>query len=309
MKLPDAPSRQGSVARLSIGRWLLAFSLLPLLPREAALGEISATNRPWPGIEWFSETRAEPPNRLFMAIIDLTRPGLDLRVSPGGPDPDGDGPWQTTLMRPTDIAARDGLVFVVNGDFFRVPAADDPVRTNASLRAATWTAVSGPAASQGKTWSGSSRPVPCLVVSREGKVAFRTLARPGREDWEVVAGNTMLVRDGEAVPHENKVRHPRTAVGLNANATRLIVLVVDGRKPGVAVGMNYDELAEELVRLGCHEALNLDGGGSSLMAVRGTNGGWQILNAPTDGRERAVANVLGVVLPQVPSGAPASPDR
>lgn len=309
MHLADRQAQEGSVARMSTGRWLLAFSLLLLLLGNAARGEVSATNRPWPGIEWFSETRVEPPNRLFVAIIDLTRPGLDLRVSPGGPDPDGDGPWQTTLMRPTDIAARDGLALVVNGDFFRVPAADDPVRTNTVLRAATWTAVSGPAASQGKTWSASPRPVPCLVVSREGKVAFRTLAQPGPEDWEAMAGNTMLVRDGQALPAQNKVRHPRTAVGLDANATRLIVLVVDGRKPGVAVGMNYDELAAELIRLGCHEALNLDGGGSSLMAVRDTQGGYQILNAPTDGRERAVANALGIALHPNVSGAPASPDR
>jgi len=43
---------------------------------------------------------------------------------------------------------------------------------------------------------------------------------------------------------------------------------VDGRKPGVAIGMNYDELAREMLRLGCDEALNLDGGGSSVMAIR-----------------------------------------
>ncbi len=275
--------------------WLgLMVVLLPLALGRDVHGQVSATNHPLPGVAIFSETRTQPPTRLFVAFIDLREPGLRLRVSPGGPDPDGAGPWQTTLMRPTEIAARDGLDFVVNGDFYRVPAMDDPVRTNA-VRGFSWSAVSGPAVSQGTTWSASSQRRPCLVVNRSGKAAIKLRARPEPEDWEVVAGNTMLVRDGVAVPHENKVRHPRTAVGLNADATRLVVLVVDGRKPEVAIGMNYEELSAELIRLGCHSALNLDGGGSSLMAVRDpARNGYRILNVPTDGRERPVANVLGV---------------
>jgi exopolysaccharide biosynthesis protein len=59
--------------------------------------------------------------------------------------------------------------------------------------------------------------------------------------------------------------------------------------------MNYDELAAEMIRLGCKDAVNLDGGGSSVMAVRDpAKGEFRTLNQPTDGRERAVANVLGV---------------
>jgi exopolysaccharide biosynthesis protein len=258
-------------------------------------------------VAWFSETRTQPPTRIFAAFIDLTQPGLRLRVSPGGPDPDGDGPWQTTLMRPTEIAARDGFDFVVNGDFFRMPAKDDPVRTN-NARGFSWSAVTGPAVSHGKTWSATSQLLPCLAVNRQGKVAIKLVGQPGPDETEVVAGNTILVRDGEPVPQQNKVRHPRTAAGLNVQGTRLILLVVDGRKPDIAVGMNYDELAAELIRLGCHTALNLDGGGSSLMAVRQPDGtGHQILNFPTDGRERPVANVLGVSVTSRPPSTTPSP--
>jgi exopolysaccharide biosynthesis protein len=86
-------------------------------------------------------------------------------------------------------------------------------------------------------------------------------------------------------------------VGLNQDATKMILLVVDGRKSGVATGMNYAELAAEMLRFGCHDALNLDGGGSSVLAVRDpVKNQFQILNAPTDGRERAVANVLGITI-------------
>jgi exopolysaccharide biosynthesis protein len=270
-------------------------SLLPLLVCSA-LGGISETNRPFPGITFFSETRSEPPTRLFAAEVDLTNPKERLRVSSGGPDPDGPGEWQTTLMQPTRIAARDGFDLVVNGDFFRARDIKDAEGTNSIYRPDVWSAVIGPAVTDGKVWSTSSDSRPSLVVHKNGKVTIEMLAEPSADDWEVVSGNTMLVEDGVAVPHENTVRHPRTAVGLDAAGTKLIILVVDGRKPGVAVGMNYDELAAEMVRLGCKRALNLDGGGSSVMAVRDpATGKYNILNEPTDGHERAVANVLGVV--------------
>jgi exopolysaccharide biosynthesis protein len=133
------------------------------------------------------------------------------------------------------------------------------------------------------------------VVHKNRKVTIETLDHPSADAWEVVAGNTMLVEAGAAVSQRSKVRHPRTAVGLDATGDKLVLLVVDGRKPGRAVGMSYDELAAEMLRHGCRQALNLDGGGSSVMAVRDASaGGYHILNEPSDGRERAVANALGV---------------
>lgn len=278
-------------------RFFVAAALLNVGLICPASGEVSVTNRPFPGITYYSETRRQPPTRMFVAEIDLTNPRLRLQVSPGGPDPDGPGQWQTTLMRPTKIATREGLDFVVNGDFFRARGVNDGEGTNAAFRSEMWSAVTGPAVTDGKIWSTSLDRKPCLVVHKNRKVTIETVARPTSDDWEVVAGNTMLVKDGAAIPHQNQVRHPRTAVGLDATGDKLIILVVDGRKPGVAVGMSYDELAAELARLGCRDAFNLDGGGSSVMAVRDpATSEFRILNEPTDGRERAVANALGVAV-------------
>ena len=107
----------------------------------------------------------------------------------------------------------------------------------------------------------------------------------------------MLVKNGVTVPHASTLRHPRTAVGLDREGKRLVILVVDGRKKGEAVGMSYDELAAEFIRLSCREALNLDGGGSSVIALREpATGAYRLLNAPTDGHERPVADVLGVTV-------------
>jgi hypothetical protein len=278
-------------------KFILTFSFCVALLDFAfsARAEISATNEPVPGIFIHSETRTNPPTRLFVAEVDLKNPRLHLRVAPGGPDPDGPGKWQTTLLEPTKIGAREKFNFVINGDFFVARGVNDGEGTNAAFRADQWALTEGPAMTDGKTWSTSTNARPCLVVHKNNAVTIETLARPADDDWEVVGGNTILVRGGAAVPYPNQVRHPRTVVGLNGTGTKLIILVVDGRKPGVAIGMSYDELAAEMIRLGCTEALNLDGGGSSVMAVReSTAGKFQIINEPTDDRERAVADVLGI---------------
>ena len=275
--------------------WLVGAAILNLAWALNSPAEISVTNRPFPGIALYSETRTNLPTHLFVAEIDLTNPRIQLRVSRGGADPDGDGRWETTLMRPTKIAEREKYDLVVNGDFFKARGVKDAEGSNSTFRAEIWSEVTGPAVSAGKVWSTSTNARPCLVVSKSGKVTIRPVKQPKPDDWEVVSGNVMLLKDGKAVPHENKVRHPRTVVGLNKQATKLVLLVVDGRKPGVAVGMNYDELTAEMLRLGCDDALNLDGGGSSVLAVRDVmKNEFKILNEPTDGRERAVANVLGI---------------
>jgi len=274
--------------------------VLALVQRAGA--EFSATNSTFAGIRIYSETRSDPPQRLFVAEIDLTNPAVRIHVSPGGPDPDGDGPWQTTLMPPTKVAAREHFDLVVNGDFFEARGVEDAEGTKSRYLPEVWASVIGPAVSDGKVWSTTLSRRPCLVVDKHGKVSIQRLGKPGAAIREVVSGNVLLLKDGEVVAHDNKARHPRTVVGLNAAATKLILLLVDGRKPWAALGMNYDELSAEMLRLGCTDAINLDGGGSSVMAVRDSaKDRFKILNAPTDGRERAVANVLGVSVGAAPA--------
>ena len=257
-------------------------------------GEISAIQEPVPGIRIHSETRPNPPTRLFVAEVDLKNPKLHLRVAPGGQDPDGAGKWETTLLEPTKIAAREHFDFVINGDFFIAKGVNDGEGTNAQFRANQWAMTEGPAETDGKFWSIATNARPCLVVHRNKSVTIESITQPADDDWEVIGGKPLLVTNGVMVTHANNARHPRTVVGLNVAKDKLTILVVDGRKPGIAVGMSYNELAAEMIRLGCYDAVNLDGGGSSVMAVRETNGGMKIFNEPTDGRERAVADVLGI---------------
>jgi len=104
-----------------------------------------------------------------------------------------------------------------------------------------------------------------------------------------VGGGPVLIEGGQLRQWKPpQPRHPRTAIGFNDGAFFLVV--VDGRQPGLSVGMTFAELAELMQRLGCTEAMNLDGGGSSTFWLDG-----RVLNSPSDGRERSVSNGLVLV--------------
>jgi hypothetical protein len=134
---------------------------------------------------------------------------------------------------------------------------------------------------------------------------------------DAMGGVPLLLEDGK-VPDMTReraahlvARHPRTAIGITASK-KVLLVVVDGRTPEAA-GMSCAELAEHLRGLGCTWALNLDGGGSSALWVRGKPGGG-IVSHPCDDRkydaagERAVANAVLVLAKDVVEGGEAAVD-
>lgn len=131
------------------------------------------------------------------------------------------------------------------------------------------------------------------------------LSPPFDQVRHAVAGRPVLIRGGEPQPLDIRdslvlPRHPRTAVGFNDR--EIFLVTVDGRRPGQADGMSLFELQELMLRLGATEALNLDGGGSTTMVIRPPGrSDPQVVNYPSDGRERPVTNGL-VVLSTAPPG-------
>jgi exopolysaccharide biosynthesis protein len=99
---------------------------------------------------------------------------------------------------------------------------------------------------------------------------------------------------------DDKELDPRTAVGMDKNGRRLILIVVDGRQPFYSMGATFSELADLLIGYGVYEGMSLDGGGSATMVIERGPDEWVILNSPIDnyipGRERPVANHLGIYL-------------
>lgn len=106
-------------------------------------------------------------------------------------------------------------------------------------------------------------------------------------DWSdfenIVGGTPVLIKNGFLVEDSSAEqvlesfltnRHPRTAIGIRPSGEWVFV-VVDGRFYGYGGGMTISELADFMLYLGCTEALNLDGGGSSTMVLEGS-----VINEP-----------------------------
>jgi hypothetical protein len=121
---------------------------------------------------------------------------------------------------------------------------------------------------------------------------------------DTIGGNPTLVEGGRiSVQQENDpffIRHPRTGVGSTPDG-RVLMVTVDGRQPGYSVGMTPRQFATLFLSLGADYALNLDGGGSTTMTIRG-----RIVNRPSDGYQRPVSSALLLLPGDDPGEAPPS---
>ncbi len=111
-----------------------------------------------------------------------------------------------------------------------------------------------------------------------------------------VGGVNHLVKDGEINEYHSGILgyHPRTAVGFNEDNTEMIFVTVDGRNKDY-VSITQSELAQLMIELGAYNVVNLDGGGSTTMGVDFLrNGNVEVVNYPSDGRERGIVAGIGV---------------
>jgi hypothetical protein len=194
--------------------------------------------------------------------------------------------------RTSEMAVAGGALAAINGGYFDIARTGRPtglLRLDGAL-------VVPADAGQGS-----------LGITRTGEV--RLAARPAG-DWpevfEALGAGPMLLGGGEVVPQiaamaerRREARHPRSAIGLTASGT-VVLLAVDGRTKKAA-GMTFAETAQVLAALGCVDALNLDGGGSTTLWVAGRG----VCNFPCDNQrydhagERAVATAVLVHAPAV----------
>lgn len=111
--------------------------------------------------------------------------------------------------------------------------------------------------------------------------AGRSATSPNLQKWKMVTavgGGPVLLQDGKIKITNNEElkfsgkaisdKHPRTAMGYTIDG-KLVILVIQGRNQGVAEGASLEQVAKMLKQIGCIEALNLDGGGSSCLLING----------------------------------------
>ncbi|MBR5809285.1 MAG: phosphodiester glycosidase family protein [Clostridia bacterium] len=119
----------------------------------------------------------------------------------------------------------------------------------------------------------------------------------GSSEWGKVesalgsVGDT-LIEDGEILSDFETGTAPRTAVGITEDG-KVIFYVIDGRQKPYSYGAKVETLANRMKELGCVDAINLDGGGSTIISgVYPGSDESTIFNSPSDGRPRGVANFI-----------------
>lgn len=170
------------------------------------------------------------------------------------------------------------------------------------------TVVNGVVTAVGTTLgSGPIAPDTVVLAGRDSGAAALLELQPGdtvdvsyapRSDLEdvvvAVGGNHLLVDDGVQRTFTDTEPAARTSIGLSEDGRTMYLVSVDG-KQAHSRGMTLTEFAELMDDLGAHDALNIDGGGSSTLVVRepGTDER-TVVNSPSDGTERSVANGLAL---------------
>src|SRR4051812_12464732 len=101
---------------------LIAFCV----PCAAAIAEFPAS-QPYPGITYSHQIRENPAQSLHVITVNLSDARVTVRLTPAGPDPDGDGEWQTTLQPVRAIADREKFAIAVNASFFEIPKAGSEI--------------------------------------------------------------------------------------------------------------------------------------------------------------------------------------
>ena len=105
-----------------------------------------------------------------------------------------------------------------------------------------------------------------------------------------IGGGPALVRNSKVLTWKGWLHfpHPRTALGWNQ--THFFLVQADGRQLDLSIGMTFPDLADYMLKIGCEEAMNLDGGGSATLWAFGA-----VRNSPSEGEERPAPNALVVV--------------
>ncbi|MDR1248981.1 MAG: phosphodiester glycosidase family protein [Treponema sp.] len=307
--MPLYSGREWSLARVRAGTYFLLSLVVSLLLSCVSVSPLTAPPEDFPlraaapkeliprwetfspGIGYLEGRIGKPRLQLWALRVDLDNPGLEFVVNHGGKDL-GVVPGATVSGFVRDY----GCIAGINANpFDRVTARPGEPLT-----------VAGIALSEGLLVSPPDSHYDALVFYQKGSAAIvsqGSLDEPALEKVSAaVGGFFILLREGALAErllnqNGNAPRHPRSAAGLSADGRTLYLLAIDGRRPG-SVGATEEETGLILQRLGAADGLNLDGGGSTALVLRRSDGTIRPVNTPIHGmipgKERVVAACLGI---------------
>lgn len=237
--------------------------------------------------------------RIHVLRIDLTSDAIAFSVGIGK-DPDGTGPVEALLTPPSELAAGNGMCAAINTNAWTM-LPDPSTGKNPGYVAGGRADIKGWVFANDGQRSNKEGGYWSCWMEQNGRCRMGPLEEPRVEGAGVqkpkwaVSGFRGILKDGEVLVAPSEVLHPRSAVGLSADAKWMTWIVVDGRQPGYSLGVSEEELARLLKENGCTDGINLDGGGSSVLLLADRSRRLKPANQPSDyGRPRPVPVILGV---------------
>ena len=228
---------------------------------------------------------------VFIVCADLKSGAVGLQTvmsNNSSTAPSGAWPQQTpTAMANALTKAGRTTVAIINADFWNTSTIipRGAFHTNGKVVKTTFQTMGN---KQGISYMGYVASTNAMSITTKSN--YETY---GAKYTDLTGGGNFLVVDGvkrDASTFPDNDRHPRTAIGYSSDGF-VYFFCVDGRNEGVSEGMVYTDMGSVLEAIGCYRAVNLDGGGSTVMSVRNpVSGKMATANKPSDGSERAVVN-------------------
>jgi hypothetical protein len=243
------------------------------------------------GIGYFHGKISEPLLEFWALQIEYTSPGISVVVK-GGLSGGRSSDVQTVRsVKVSGFVRRNSLVAGINALPFDVISAIEGRRINNAGLVISGGLLVSPAIPQ----------FDALVFYTDGTAAIISQSEIHSTEFieNAAGGFRKILENGELLEHTLNLepRHPRSAAGISSDNKYLYLLVIDGRRAG-SIGSTEKETAMLLCALGASEGINLDGGGSSCLALRFPNGRIRPVNTPIHGGikglERAVAGCIGI---------------
>lgn len=257
---------------------LAVLATLSLPATSCASTPLVATDvesKPYPGVTYILR-KLKDPKIIHIVTVNLSSPFVSLHVSPEN----------ERALTPSEFAKRNRTQIAINGDFFT------PEFRPLGLSVA-----------RGVSWKRSRDTARYSFLACDARnhceIDVSNSARETKKDWNsVIGGREVLLKKDFVWSAADDARcgsfcttpHPRTALGLNRDKTKLFLVVVEGRQPPLE-GVTLNSLALILKGLGAEEGINLDGGGSSQLVIDGKLVSGRPAN---ETGERPVANCLGI---------------
>ena len=244
-----------------------------------------------PGLTYQRKVHSKPRPHIVNAVtIDLANGRIQPLVSPAISG-------NNLAMKTSEFIKKYDLDLAINGSFFYPFTENTP--WDYSPRPGDTAHALGENISDSIRYGKATKQwnVLCFAKSNLAQIALNN--RCPENTVQGVAGQEILVKNGVSIIDYETKAYGRAAVGTNKEGTKLWIFVVDGKQPFYSEGVTLTELAQIAADLGCDRAINLDGGGSTTLAVK-QSGKVKLLNATIHTkipmRERPIANHLGFKL-------------